>query len=92
MTGEITFGEFTLSSVVAILLGVTFQSVPKIPDQYKNLIALLFGLSLGLLGVLVEGHVWGAKVAILHAVAGVMYGVQAIGTYNALKKPEATVK
>ena len=75
MTGEITFGEFTLSSVVAILLGVTFQSVPSIPDNYKNLIALLFGLFLGLLGVWVEGHFWSAKVAILHGISGVMYGV-----------------
>jgi len=88
MTGEITFGEFTLSSVVVVLLGVTFQAVPQIPDRFKNLIALLFGLGLGLLGVICQELAWTPKIITLHCVAGVMYGVGAIGTYHVVKKPE----
>jgi len=86
MTGEITFGEFTLSSVVAILLGVTFQAAPGIPDKFKNLIALIFGLGLGLLGIVCMELAWTPKVIVLHAVAGVMYGVGAVGTYHTIKK------
>jgi hypothetical protein len=86
MTGEITFGEFTLSSIVVILLGVTFQAVPKIPDRFKNLISLLFGLGLGLLGIVCQEAAWTPKIIALHCVAGVMYGVGAIGTYHTVKK------
>lgn len=86
MTGEITFGEFTLSSVVAVLLGVVFEAAPTFPSQYKKLIAICLGVVLAMLGIVVQGGAWTAANVVLHLVAGIMYGVAAIGTYHTINK------
>ena len=92
MSGEITFGEFTLSSVVVILLGVAFEAAPSVPGQYKKMIAICFGIVLAMLGIIVQSGLWTAANVILHLVAGIMYGVQAIGTYHTInsEKKEQT--
>jgi TctA family transporter len=89
MTGEITFGEFTLSSVVAVLLGVVFEAAPTFPSQYKKLIAILLGITLAMLGIVVQAGAWTAANVVLHLVAGIMYGVAAIGTYHTINKTTA---
>ena len=87
MTGEIQFGQFTLSTVVAVIMGATLNAFPTFPDRFKNLVAMLFGGALGLLGILCSGDDWLPRTVVVYAVSGIMYGVQAIGTYNVLKKP-----
>ena len=78
--GEIQFGQFTLSTVVAVLMGAFFTAFPSIPDRVKNLIAMAFGGGLGLLGIICAGADWVPKEIILYSINGIMYGVQAIGT------------
>lgn len=87
MEHEIQFGQFTLSTVVAVLMGAVLGAFPVIPDRFKNLIAMLFGGGLGLLGLFCNEEPWVPKTIVIYAVSGIMYGVAAIGTYNVLKKP-----
>jgi hypothetical protein len=87
MNGEIQFGQFTLSTVVAVLMGAILGAFPTFPAQFKNLIAMMFGGCLGLLGMLCTDQPWVAKTIVIYSISGIMYGVQAIGTYNVLKKP-----
>lgn len=84
MEGEIQFGQFTLSTVVAVLLGAVFTAFPQVPDKFKNLIAMAFGAGLALLGIICNDQPWISKVIVLYAINGVMYGVQAVGTYSVL--------
>ena len=87
INGEISFGEFTLSTIVSVIMGAVFTAIPSFPDRLKNLVAMMFGVCLGLLGIFTAQVDWNVKNVILFSVAGLMYGVQAIGTYNVLKKP-----
>jgi hypothetical protein len=84
---EIQFGQFTLSTVVAVLMGAVLGAFPSFPDRFKNLVAMVFGGCLGILGLLCNSEPWVAKTIVIYAISGIMYGVQAIGTYNVLKKP-----
>jgi hypothetical protein len=84
---EIQFGQFTLSTVVAVMMGAVLGAFPTFPDRFKNLVAMLFGGCLGLLGLLCAEQSWVPKTIVIYAISGIMYGVQAIGTYNVLKKP-----
>jgi hypothetical protein len=80
----IKFGEFDLSTVVAVLLGAVFAAFPTFPDRFKNLVAMAFGAGLGILGMMCANEPWGIALIITHVIRGVMYGVQAVGTYNVI--------
>lgn len=87
---EIHFGQFTLSTIVAVLMGVVLNAFPSFPDRFKHLLAMIFGATLGLLGIVTSELPWTPAVVTMYLISGIMYGVQAVGTYHVLKKEPRT--
>jgi hypothetical protein len=85
---EPMLGQFTLSTVIAVVMGATFGAFPYVPDRMKNLVAMLLGACLSVMTMIAKGQAVELQLIIPYITDGFMYGIQAVGTYNVLKKPE----
>lgn len=81
---EITFGPYAVPVILSVLLGLVYKvsGEGNIPDRIKPLIAILFGIALGLLSIGYEGIGWTMKAIVDRVIHGLMTGASAVGLYE----------
>lgn len=88
---EIQFAQYSVPVILTVVLGLIYKTVGSgLTDRYKPLIAVLFGVALGLLAIAYKGLTWDVAIIVDHAIYGLMVGASAVGLYElqrTVKKP-----
>lgn len=79
---EVTFGKYAVPIILTVLLGLVYKFQPRIQDRWKSLIAVGFGIGLGLLAIPYKGFPWTVVNIVDHTIYGFMVGASAIGLYE----------
>jgi hypothetical protein len=78
---EVTFGQYAVPVVLTVVLGLVYKFV-NIPDRWKSLIAIGFGIGLGLLAIPYKTLPWSVVNIVDHTIYGLMVGASAVGLYE----------
>ena len=91
MNETVVFGQFGMSVVISVILGVIFKRWEN-PDGSSSLkawkktwIACAVGMIFGLIGMVYMGIVFSAKNVILYLITGFMTGTTSIGMFEIMK-------
>ena len=80
---ELQFGNFTISVIIAVILGVSFKIFGDIlDDRSKVLIAILVGIALGVVSIPYAGLEWTAVNIVNNVLSGFMSAAAASGLYT----------
>lgn len=80
---EVQFAQYSVPVILTVVLGLLYKTAgTALTDRYKPLIAVLFGVVLGLLGIAYKGLPWDLVNVVDHAIYGLMIGASAVGLYE----------
>jgi len=82
MEDTINFGQYGLTILMTIVLMIVYKCVPKIPDRYKALIAVLVGMALGVVSIPYHGHAFTLVRLVDVLIGGLMAGASYSGLYE----------
>jgi predicted membrane channel-forming protein YqfA (hemolysin III family) len=88
---EIQIGQFALSAVLMVVLGVVYKTFEKsdgttsLPNQVKPLIAACCGIGLGIAAMYATVAIVTYKETLAYIVGGFMQGATAVGMYEMVK-------
>lgn len=87
---EVSFGQYAVPVILTVVLQVVFNFFPVIADRWKSIIAISFGIALGLVAIPYNALPWTVVNIVDHAIYGFMLGASAVGIYElqrAVRKP-----
>ena len=80
---ELMIGSVGASLILTILLGIIYNTFPKINDRIKTPIAVLIGLGLGVVAMYVEATPpFSFKIWVNFLIKGLLVGASATGLYE----------
>jgi hypothetical protein len=89
---EIQIGQFSLSVILYVALGIFFKGFPnkvdgekvscRVTDRWKAPVAVGLGMGLGLVGMMYSSLEWTAPNVINYLVSGFLSGASAVGLYE----------
>lgn len=79
---DIQFGQFGLTVLMTVFLGIAFKFADALEDRAKVLIALGLGIVLGLAGIPYNGLPWTFVNVFNHVITGILTGAAASGFYK----------
>ena len=80
---EVTYGQYAMPVILTVILGLIYKVAGDcIPDRIKPVLAVMIGLSLGILWIPYNGLDWSVKEIVDHLIYGLMVGASAVGLYE----------